>query len=139
MNIGLLEDNPAILDLMQTALEMVGYTIGTHTHGTSLLNTLFERYHAAPSSPLPYDLLIVDLNLSSEPSGLDVITSIYRLLTPDVLPIMVVSAASMEQLNQLRTNFPTLSVIRKPFVLKTLLHTISSLQSKKMEVKHLFP
>ncbi len=139
VNIGLLEDNPAILDLMQTALEMVGHTIGTHAYGESLLNTLFERYNAVPSLPLPYDLLIVDLNLSSEPSGLDVITSIYRLLTPEVLPIIVVSAASIEHLNQLRERFPMLPIIRKPFALKTLLQSITSLQSKKMEVKHLFP
>ncbi len=139
MNIGLLEDNPAILDLMQTTLEMEGYTISTHTQGKSLLHTLFERYDTLPSSPLPYDLLIVDLNLSGEPSGLDVITFIYNLLTPEVLPIIVVSAASLEQLKQLRERFPTLPIIRKPFPLKTLLQTISSLPSEKTEVKHLLP
>lgn len=139
MNIGLLEDNPAILDLMQTTLEMEGHTISTYTQGKSLLNTLFERYDTLPSSPLPYDLLIVDLNLSGEPSGLDVIAFIYKLLTPEVLPIIVVSAASLEQLKQLRERFPALPIVRKPFPLKTLLQTISSLQSEKSEVKHLFP
>lgn len=131
MNIGLLEDNPAILELMQTALELGGHTIFTHTRGQSLLNTLFEKYTTLPSS-LPYDLLIIDLNLPDELSGLEVIASVYRRLAPDVLPIIVVSAASIEQLDQLRASFPMLPVIRKPFALKTLLQTISSVQSKSV-------
>ncbi len=137
MNIGLLEDNPAILELMQTALEMDGHTISTYTRGQSLLNTLFEKYTMPPTLPtsLPYDLLIIDLNLPDELSGLEVITSIYQMLTPDVPPIIVVSAASIEQLDQLRASFPMLPVIRKPFALRTLLQTISSVQSKSVEHK----
>ena len=135
MNIGLLEDNPAILELMQTALELGGHTISTYTRGQSLLNTLFEKYTTLSSSPasLPYDLLIIDLNLPGELSGLEVIASVYRLLAPNIPPIIVVSAASIEQLDQLRASFPVLPVIRKPFALRTLLQTISSLQSKNVE------
>jgi len=134
VNIGLLEDNPAILDLMQTALEMAGHTISVYTRGQSLLNTLFEKYSTLPTLPefLPYDLLIIDLNLPDELSGLEVIASIYRMLAPNVPPIIVVSAASIEQLDQLRASFPMLPVIRKPFALRTLLQTIVSLQSKSV-------
>ncbi len=134
MNIGLLEDNPAILELMQTALELGGYTISTHTRGQSLLNTLSEKYTKQSTLPtsLPYDLLIIDLNLPDELSGLEVIASIYRMFGPDVPPIIVVSAASIEQLDQLRASFPTLPVIRKPFALRTLLQTISSVQTKSV-------
>ncbi len=134
MNIGLLEDNPSILELIQTTLEMVGHTTVTYTSGQSLLNTLFGK-HTTPTLPasLPYDLLIIDLNLPGELSGLEVITSIHRLLAPTVPPIIVVSAASIEQLDQLRASFPMLPVIRKPFALKTLLQTITSLQTKSVE------
>lgn len=135
MNIGLLEDNPAILELMQTALEMGGHTISTYTRGQSLLNTLFIKRDTPLSPPpsLPYDALIIDLNLPDELSGLEVISSVYRVLTPDMLPIIVVSAASMDQLDQLRASFPMLPVIRKPFALRTLMQTISSLQQKRVE------
>ncbi len=133
MNIGLLEDNPAILELMRTALELNGHTIFTHTRGQSLLNALFMNYNAVP--PLPtshsYDLLIVDLNLPDELSGIDVISSIHRLLEPNVPPIIVVSAASIDQLDALRVQFPMLPIVRKPFAIKTLLHTISSVQLKR--------
>ncbi len=133
MNIGLLEDNATILELMQTALEMVGHNVSTHTYGQSLLNTIFDKHNAIHQLPtsLPYDLLIVDLNLPNELSGLDVITAIYRLLAPDVPPIIVVSAGSTDQLDQLRRRFPMLPVVRKPFVIRTLLEMIS-LHAKEM-------
>ena len=133
MNIGLLEDNPAILELMKTALEMSGHTISTHTRGQSLLNTLFKRGTVSSLSPLPYDALIIDLNLPDELSGLEVITSVYRVFTPDVLPIIVVSAASIDQFDQLRASFPMLPIVRKPFALRTLMQAISSLQPKIVE------
>lgn len=138
MNIGLLEDNPAILELMQTALEMVGHHVSTYTHGQSLLNTLSERYNATHQSPtsFPYDLLVVDLNLPDNLSGLDVIASIYRLLAPDVPPIIVVSAASLDQLDQLHRYFPLLPVVRKPFAIRTLLQMVSSLQSQGAGPQH---
>ena len=40
MKIGLLEDNPAILDFMTTALQMAGYRVETHTKSASLLEAL---------------------------------------------------------------------------------------------------
>lgn len=128
MHIGLLEDNLAILELIQTTLEMVGHSVSTYTHGQSLLNTLFEGDSVTLTLPtsLPYDLLIVDLNLPGKLSGLDVIASIYRLLGPDVLPIIVVSAAGADQLDELHRRFPRLPVVRKPFAIRTLLQTISS-------------
>ena len=132
VNIGLLEDNPAILEIMQTTLEMAGHTVSTYTDGQSLLDALFDTHDITHSLPvsLPYDLLIVDLNLPDKLSGLDVIATIYGLLGPDVLPIIVVSAAGAEQLDQLHERFPLLPVIRKPFALQTLLQTISLVQPK---------
>ena len=144
MHIGLLEDNPAIIELMRTALELSGHTISTFTCGQSLLNALFTNYHTVSPLPRPiaYDLLIIDLNLPDELSGLDVISSVHRLFAPNVPPIIVVSAASIDQLDSLRASFPTLPIVRKPFAIKTLLHTISSVQSKEepeSELQHLLP
>lgn len=129
MKIGLLEDNPTILDLMQIVLKLAGHTASTHIYGQSLLDALFERHNTEYPLHrcLPYDLLIVDLNLPGELSGLEVITSIYRLLTPDMLPIIVVSAGSLNELAQLHQQFPSIPVVRKPFTIQSLLQTISSL------------
>lgn len=127
MNIGVLEDNPAIRDLLQTALEMVGHSVSTYVQGQALLDAVFKEHNTERDLllALPYDLLIIDLNLPGELCGLDVITSIYRQLTPDRLPIIVVSAGSLSELDQLHRHFPSLSVLRKPFVIRTLLEMIS--------------
>ena len=126
MKIGLLEDNPAICDMMQVALELAGHTVSTHTYGQALLETLTQAYQVEqmPYNPLPYDLLIVDINLPGKLSGMDVITSVSRLLAPSTLPIIVVSASELSELSHLHSCFPTLPIIRKPFTIQVLLQAI---------------
>lgn len=128
MKIGLLEDNPTILELMQTILEMNGHSVSTHTTGQSLLQTFSQAHPAEQAQPmhLPYDLLIVDLNLPGSISGLDVITAIYPLTTPDILPIIVVSGESLNDLEQVHTRFPTIPIVRKPFTIQTLLQLVAA-------------
>jgi len=130
MKIGLLEDNPAIFELLQTALKLAGHSVFTHIQGQSLLDALFDGCDAehATCTSLPYDLLIIDLNLPGELSGLEVITSVYQQLTPDRLPAIVMTAGSLSELDMVRSKFPMLPIIRKPFALQALVQTISSLQ-----------
>ena len=127
MKIGLLEDNPNILELMQAILEMKGHTLFSHTTGQSLLETL--QAHSAEQgkrTSLPYDLLIVDLSLPGGMSGLDVITAIYQLIAPDILPIIVVSGGGLSELEQVHARFPAIPIVRKPFPLQTLLQLIAT-------------
>ena len=129
MRIGLLEDNPTLVELMRTALEMTGHSVYTHAWGKSLLEAIFEGRDEHESS-LPYDLLIIDLNLPGEFSGQDVITAIRHLLSPEVLPIIVVSAGGLHELDQLHRHFPTLPIVRKPFNIQVLLQNISLLGAR---------
>ena len=126
---------------MQTALELVGHTTTAHTHGQSLLNLFLEKNIPLVAASFPYDLLIVDLNLPGEPSGLEIVNFVYQLFAPDIPPIIVVSAAHIEQLNLLHKRFPMLPTIRKPFAIRTLLQTVSSVQltgiARKYEAQHL--
>lgn len=121
MNIGLLEDNPAILEYMQTALEMAGHHVYIHKYGASLLDALFAAHHA--HVPLPYDLVIVDLYLPGNMSGLEVITSIQQSISAKILPLIVVSAASQEELEKVQTRF-ALPTLQKPFQRHKLLQLI---------------
>ena len=125
---------------MQNALGLVGHTTFTHTCGQSFLNIFLEKNIAVEASSFPYDLLIVDLNLPGEPTGVEVIGFVHRMFAPAVPPIIVASAASMEQLDALRSRFPTVPVIRKPFAIRTLLQAVSSVLStepvRKREVPH---
>lgn len=125
MNIGLLEDNPALVDYMSTLLEMAGHKVHAHTQGSSFLETLFTE--AGVRSPLPYDLVIVDLLLPGTLSGLEVIQYIQQRLSPGQLPIIIVTAIGLEQLEEVKTKLPTVPVLRKPFKRSALLQLIEEM------------
>lgn len=121
LRIGVLEDNPAILDVYQLAFEMAGHTAVYHTSGDSLLARLF-----APDSgsALPYDVLVIDLGLPGELSGRDVIERIHQHLPDGALPMVVVSGAAAGELDRLRTEFPFLQVLSKPVRLQRLFQVL---------------
>jgi len=124
MKIGLLEDNINIHEYLTTVLEMAGHTVSAHMDGMSLLDTLFSE--ESKHTSLPYDLLIIDLSLPGTLSGLSVISYIRQTITPENLPIIVLSAASPSQLEEIQTRFPNVQVLQKPCEIKTLLRLIET-------------
>ena len=124
MKIGLLEDNINIHEYLTTVLEMAGHTVSAHMEGMSLLDTLFSE--ESKHTPLPYDLLIIDLSLPGTLSGLSVISYIRQTITSETLPIIVLSAASPSQLEEIQTRFPNVQVLQKPCEIKTLLRLIET-------------
>jgi len=124
MKIGLLEDNINIHEYLTTVLEMAGYTVSAHMDGMSLLDTLFSE--ESKHTPLPYDLLVIDLSLPGTLSGLSVISYIRQTITSETLPIIVLSAASPNQLEEIQTRFPNVQVLQKPCEIKTLLRLIET-------------
>ena len=124
MKIGLLEDNINIHEYLTTVLEMAGHTVSAHMEGMSLLDTLFSE--ESKHTPLPYDLLVIDLSLPGTLSGLSVISYIRQTITPENLPIIVLSAASPSQLEEIQTRFPNVQVLQKPCEIKTLLRLIET-------------
>jgi len=126
MRIGLLEDNPGIIDFMTVALEMAGHTVGAYTHGSPLIDALLTGSKA--HDPLPYDLLIVDLLLPGSISGFETINLIQETIPLDKLPIIIISAGSQEEIEFVRTNLPDLPVLRKPFQMSALLQVINNLK-----------
>ena len=124
MKIGLLEDNINIHEYLTTVLEMAGHTVSAHMEGMSLLDTLFSE--ESKHTPLPYDLLVIDLSLPGTLSGLSVISYIRQTITSENLPIIVLSAASPNQLEEIQTRFPNIQVLQKPCEIKTLLRLIET-------------
>ena len=122
MKIAILEDQPDILELLTTALELAGHRAYPYCTGTSVVETLFtpQSKHA----PLPYDLLIIDLYLPGMSSGLEVINSIHQHIQPGMLPIILTSATSQSELSDLQAHLPTVTVLRQPFHVKDLLALI---------------
>ena len=122
MKIGLLEDNPAILDYMTTALQMAGYSVEGHTKSDSLLESLFTGEDLA--DPLPYDVVIIDLLLPGNIPGLAAIEGIRQLISPKRLPIIIISACSQAELEEVKEKLPDVPFLRKPFKMNTLLQLI---------------
>lgn len=122
MNIGLLEDNATIVTLITTMLEMAGHHVFAYTEGRSLLETVF-------GAPISYDVLIIDLGLPGELSGFDVINALQQTNPVDGVPIIVVSGASQHELMRVQAHYPEVSIVRKPFSMRSLLLLIE--QRKK--------
>src|SRR5260370_13150819 len=95
MTIGLLEDNPAILDYLTVSLEMAGHKVYSHTLGSSLIETLLSG--TAARHPLPYDLMIVDLLLPGNISGLQALKHIQEVIPPRQLPPLIISPVSQHE------------------------------------------
>ena len=125
MRIGLLEDNPGVSDYMSTLLKFEGHTVEDYTHGSCLLHTLFTE--TGVHLPLPYDLLIVDLLLPGMLSGLQTIQAIRQRLSPAQLPILIVTALSLAEIEEITTGLTTVPLLRKPFQRRVLLQMIADL------------
>ena len=128
MKIGLLEDNPAILDYMTTALQMAGHSVESHIQSSSLLQALFAGEDEDANYIVPYDLVIVDLLIQGNISGLSAIQHIQQVIPPERLPIIIVSACSQDELEQVKEKLPHIPIIRKPFKMGILLQLIEEMR-----------
>ncbi len=128
MKIGLLEDNPAILDYMTTALQMAGHSVETHTQTSSLLAALVAGEGQNATNSLPYDLVIIDLLLPGDIYGVSAIQHIQQVTSPEILPIIIVSACSQDELEQVKEKLPHIPIIRKPFKMGMLLRLIEEMK-----------
>jgi|SRR5579863_1590614 len=122
MHIGLVDDNPAILEFMTAVLEMEGHTISTYIDGVKFLQTLPSESES--HADFPFDLLILDLWLPGDVSGLDIIKALRRTPVTQHLPILLISGAGQKALEPIREQFPYIPILRKPFALDALIEAI---------------
>jgi DNA-binding response OmpR family regulator len=127
MKIALLEDNLTNQEFMQTLLVMAGHQVFPFNDATSFLSTLAVAWHSAAA--LPYTFAILDLMLPGPLSGLDAIQHIWETYPPPArLPLIVISGAGRNLLQEVRTRFPGVPVIGKPFKTHELLAAIDALE-----------
>lgn len=117
MNIGLLEDNQAVCECMSVVLGLEGHRVSKHTTGASLLGSLAPGNQAIL---LPYELLIIDLHLPGEISGQEVIARIRSTASMKELPILIITGAQESELTPVKTRFPSIPILRKPFKMQVL-------------------
>jgi len=113
LEIGVLDDNPAILGLIETVLAIEGHKVSKHVDGSSLLDALFSQ---EAEQQIQYDLVILDLLLPGTQSGADVFFAIRQRFSAEILPIIVITAVDEPTLKQFRQILPDdVPLLRKPF------------------------
>ncbi len=120
MRIGILEDDPGICAMLQEMLETSGYEVSTYNRGLDILAAIITE---ESTLLLPqFDVLLIDLFIPGEIAGAQVIHQV-KTLYPD-LHIVVVSAASLQDLQTVQIRYPGVRVLPKPFKLRDLLTAI---------------
>ena len=117
MRIGVLEDDAAICDVLTEILERKHHTVSIYQQGWDIFDAVF--FEESVVSPLPFDVLLVDLLLQGEISGVQVIAQMHQFF-PN-LPIVIVSAVSAEDLVNVKRIYPQVQIIHKPFTTSDLL------------------
>jgi DNA-binding response OmpR family regulator len=124
MRIGVLDDNLAILDYVETILTLDNHSVTKHTIGSSLLAAIFPS--PSVDEDIPYDLVILDLLLPGKYSGADVFITIRQSFPVEYLPIIVITAVGGSTLDQFRQILPDdVPLLRKPFSPRVLRQLIA--------------
>jgi DNA-binding response OmpR family regulator len=120
MRIGLLEDDPAICEMIQEMLEAGGHSVSAYHDGSDILAAL--RLEEPMALPPPFDILFVDLILAGDITGEQVIHQV-SIVYP-YLPIVVISAVAASHLQAVARRYPGVKALQKPFKLRDLFAVI---------------
>ena len=111
------DDNPAILDVLMIMLEEVGYEVETTVDGSSLLTM---------KSNLP-DLLLLDIWMSGVDGG-DVCKVLKSYATTQHIPVIMISAN--KDIKQIAHECGANDYIAKPFQMENLLTIVAKYVNK---------
>ncbi len=125
MRIGLLEDDPEICVMLKEMLGTGGHAVSVYRDGLDILAAL----HLEEPTTLiaPFDRLLVDLILSGDIDGVQVIHHV-RMKYP-YLPIVVISAVAPSRLEAITKRYPAVKALQKPFKLRHLFAAIEGEES----------
>ena len=121
MHIGLLEDDPAIQEMLQLMLQDEGYTVTTYLTAQQCLQALVTTRPATS----PIDLLIIDWRLQGQISGIEVIRQIRRTKQFKSLPIILTTAAMFSDMDALQNL--QVALLENPFAIEEMESMIDEL------------
>ncbi|GHO82866.1 response regulator [Dictyobacter formicarum] len=138
--VGLLEDNTRIAKLCATMLQYAGHHVIVYEHPRECLDALLPEmagssavaYHSIASrslSPLPVDVLILDLHLP-DMTGIDVLRFLRANPRTRSLPLIFCTAATSSEVANALSIAPQACFIEKPFTFQELISAISSALSR---------
>lgn len=110
MQIGLIEDDVAIREMLRLVLQDAGFAITVYTSADECLQVLAATREQAS---LPIDVLIADWRLPGSISGIELIRQIRDNLHLNSLPIILTTAAAFSDTGELKRLRVTL--LEKPF------------------------
>jgi len=122
MQIGLIEDDVAIREMLQLVLQDAGFTVTTYATAEECLQALRATREQAL---LPIDALIVDWRLPGSMSGIELIHHIRDNLHLDSLPVILTTAAAFNDTEELKRLHITL--IEKPFDIDEVVEALKRL------------
>lgn len=120
MKIGVLEDDPRISEILSEILERSHHVVSMYRQGWDILDAVFFEESAV--NPQPFDILLVDLLLQGEISGVQVIAQMRQSFP--TMPIVVISAVSSQDLENVKRMYPDVQMIQKPFTMDVLLSAL---------------
>ena len=123
MQIGLLEDDTAIQEMLLLVLQDAGYSVKSYPTANDCLDALFSDAREQKVSPI--DLLIVDWRLAGSVSGIEVIRALRASETYATLPIILTTAATFPSDEELRDMH--VALLEKPFAVDEVINLIKSL------------
>lgn len=123
MKIAVLDDNLIIGEMLQQALELANYTAVVYSSPSAF----FKDIYAEESKPTlaRFDLIIVDLLLLENTSGVEVIHQ-ARNIFPN-LPVILISEGSSWEIEATMKALPKVRTLRRPFKMATLLSMVKEL------------
>jgi CheY-like chemotaxis protein len=120
MRVGVLEDDVAIQEMLLLVLQDEGYEATSYSNAAECLQSLTSSADGAS-----IDLLITDLRLAGNESGLEVIQQIRLHPFLNSLPIILTTAATLSNENILHDLH--VSLLEKPFSLDDMAELIQQL------------
>ena len=123
MQIGLLEDDIAIQEMLRLVLQEENYTVTIYPTADACLQALLSDESEQKSTPI--DLLIVDLRLSRAMSGTEVIQRLRESSRLSSLPIILTTASNFTDKEELQRLNVTL--LEKPFDVDEIVKVIKEL------------
>jgi CheY-like chemotaxis protein len=119
------EDDAATRTLLSVVLTRAGYQVDTVANGTDALTLL---------SHVGYSAVALDLYIH-DTSGHDILASLAAT-TPDALQhVVIVSAAPVSQIDQLRARYAGVRTVRKPFELQDLVDEIGRAAAQETVIR----
>ena len=123
MQIGLLEDDTAIQEMLLLVLQDAGYNVNSYPTADDCLDALFNGTQGQKTPPI--DLLIVDWRLSGSIPGTEVIRTLRANEAYSSLPIILTTAATFPNDDELRDMH--VALLEKPFAVDDIVNLIKSM------------